>query len=94
MKIKVSGFCNLSRAKPWQEWLKVASPELSQSLFSALKGGSCRANTSKMVEIYNELYKKGLGPKFELFMKTNYPYLIESEIEEQQLRPQQQKKDV
>lgn len=77
MKIKISGFCNLSRAKPWQEWLKSVSNDLFSDLSGTIKSGSCRANTNKMVEIYNKLYKTGFGDQFELFMKTNYPYLIE-----------------
>jgi hypothetical protein len=78
MKLKHSHFCGLSSATDWRIWLKSVAPDLYDGLINAPKKG-CKANQEKMVEIHQELLKRGLQAKFEAFIRQRFPYVIDED---------------
>jgi len=77
LEIKTSAFCGLSRSQDWQNWLKLEAPDLHDSLLETIqKGGGCRANSSKMMEVYFELLKRKKQQPLETFLQRRFPWLI------------------
>ena len=80
MKIKTSSFCAISRSQDWNVWLRETAADLHNELQATLNSHKgCKANSEKMVDIYNALYQRGLGVKFEEFIQRRFPYIIEGQ---------------
>jgi len=80
MQIRVSEFCGLSRAKIWQDWLLASAPDLYTNLMKILNDpkGGCKKNTQGMIDVYSELLKRKLGDKLNLFLKKEFPNVIDN----------------
>lgn len=90
MQVRINQFCGLSRNKKWKNWLKSAAPDLEESLTGMQKeGASCKKNTNRMIEIYNELLKRGKGEDLELFLSKEFPAIL---VKKTELRRGKQRK--
>lgn len=74
-------FCSLSRSSEWHTWLGGIASDLLADLNSTLKTGSCKANSFKMIDIYNQLYQRGHGTQFEEFINNKFPYVIDTNVQ-------------
>lgn len=75
--ISTSQYCAISREKLWQQWLGQIAPDLQQQLQQHLANSKgCRSNNTKMIEIQNELSKRGHMSKLIYFLEGNYPTAV------------------
>lgn len=86
MNIKTNSFCAISRNSDWQLWLREVAADLLADLKKTIDSqAGCKANSKKMVEVYNQLYARGHGTKFEDFISRRFPYIIEGHTRTQHL---------
>ena len=85
-------FCNLSRAKDFQLFLKELAVDLYQKLIDQLQlGEGCQSNKKKMIEIYDEIKQRGDEAKLINFIEMNHPHMIlRTKVEE----PKEEEKPV
>lgn len=77
MRILEDRFCNLSRAKDFQVFLKGLDSELYQKLINHLQlNENCSSNKSKMKVIYKELKERHKEQQLLNFMFEYYPHMV------------------
>lgn len=77
MKIITDQFCNLSRSKEFQNFLRSIAPDLYKKLIKHLQlGESCRSNRKKMIEIQNDLENRKLHGDLYAFLESKFPQSI------------------
>lgn len=94
MRLRISNFCGLSRNQDWHTFLGEVAPDILKNLQAFLKANTgCKDAKDKMLQIYRDLYSKGLGNTFEDFIRKRFPYIIEFDDQPppkaQRVRPKQ-----
>lgn len=81
MNIKVTQFCGLSTSPQWQAWLYKYSTEVYGRFVSEMqKSKGCNQNRDIMLKFFNELEEAGAKPLIIDFLKMNFPYMLEDEV--------------
>jgi hypothetical protein len=82
-------FCNLSREANFQKFLKELAVDLYQDLIDHLQlGEGCQSNKKKMIQIYDEVKKRGSEARLVQFIEDNHPHMvIRSKTEENEAKP-------
>lgn len=76
-KIKDSQFCALSKDSQFRTWLSNNAQDLFIDLRKHLEvSTSCLSNKKKMIEIKDELFKRGIEDKLIEFLRSVYPTII------------------
>lgn len=90
MNIKMENFCSLSTNPTWQAWLFHNANAIYNDLIAHLKTSkSCANNRDKMIAIFAQLTaEEPLRDKLYAFIREKFPYIIRSESELHQPRPE------
>lgn len=81
LNIKISEFCSLAKNVKWQDWLAKTASDLNDILLSTIKNlsGGCKKNTAMMVQIKNELVKRGYEKHLAEFLQAEFPTVLEKQ---------------
>ncbi len=76
-KLNISQFCSLSQEIKFQSWLSGVAYDLYEIISENFKNqSSCKTNTTMMINIQNELRKRGLDNQLVGFLKQDYPLVL------------------